>query len=330
MGGGERYNIPVSHPERPLPKKNHQLGRAKQRSRDQNGAAAASAVGAGGLHHHGHRRSDKGAAYHRSPEARQAASAEKNASVRFATNYDQNWEGAVSHLNTLLATQGSPSYAGPKFSEPPSPSVLPKPPSHWVSFPMGSCDNREMMAFQLKSLLKCRTSEGDVHRKGSGTYGAHSCGSETVFGGYPDHHHNGRNCEGNDAPWPSSVGILHLALPPPSGFKREYLWFLFNRGPIVYIMMCDCWYLNHLSSLQLLDVAELAGLADQFAALQIDDALLEMGSLGSEGSLTPYLLMERTLKQYCLPLTRSNTGNLGEFTTMSKLASSQLFFPARD
>ncbi|KAI3361237.1 hypothetical protein L3Q82_013437, partial [Scortum barcoo] len=152
MGGGERYNIPVSHPERPLPKKNHQLGRAKQRNRDQNGSAA-SAGGVGGLHHHGHRRSDKGAAYHRSPEARQAVSAEKGASVRFATNYDQNWEGAVSHLNTLLATQGSPSYAGPKFSEPPSPSVLPKPPSHWVSFPMGSCDNREMMAFELKSLL---------------------------------------------------------------------------------------------------------------------------------------------------------------------------------
>ena len=56
----------------------------------------------------------------------------------------------------------------------------------------------------------------------------------------------------------------------------------------------------------------------------------EMGSLGSEGSLTPYLLTERTLKQYCLPLTRSNTGNLGEFTSMSRLASSQLLSPARD
>lgn len=159
MGGGESYSIPVSHPERPLAKKNQQLGRAKQRSREQNGAAAASAGGAGSLHHHGHRRSDKGAAYHRSSETRQAVSAKKNVSVCFATNYDQNWEGAVSHLSTLLTTQGSPSYAGPKFSEPPSPSVLPKPPSHWVSFPMGSCDNREMMAFQLKSLLKVQAWE---------------------------------------------------------------------------------------------------------------------------------------------------------------------------
>lgn len=32
-------------------------------------------------------------------------------------------------------------------------------------------------------------------------------------------------------------------------------------------------YLNHLSSLELLDVAELAGFADQFATLQIDNAL---------------------------------------------------------
>ncbi|TNN67664.1 hypothetical protein EYF80_022128 [Liparis tanakae] len=34
--------------------------------------------------------------------------------------------------------------------------------------------------------------------------------------------------------------------------------------------------------------------------------------------------------RYCSPLARSNTGNLGDFTSMSRLASSQLLFPARD
>lgn len=56
----------------------------------------------------------------------------------------------------------------------------------------------------------------------------------------------------------------------------------------------------------------------------------EMGSLGSDGSLSPCLLTERTLKRYCLPLTRSNTGNRGDDTTTSKLASSQLLLPTRD
>lgn len=56
----------------------------------------------------------------------------------------------------------------------------------------------------------------------------------------------------------------------------------------------------------------------------------ETGALGSEGSLTPYLLTERTLKQYCFSFARPNTGNLGELTTMSRLARPQLFCPAKD
>uniref|UniRef100_A0A3Q2XKM5 Proline-rich nuclear receptor coactivator 2 n=1 Tax=Hippocampus comes TaxID=109280 RepID=A0A3Q2XKM5_HIPCM len=139
-GGGERCgNIPGPHHERPK-KKNQQLGRSKQRGRDQNGNVTSAAGPGGDL------------VYQCSPEARQAEAAASIA--RLAAAYQHDWEGAVSHLNTLLIARGSPGYAGPKFSEPPSPSVLPKPPSHWVAFPMSAGESREMMTFQLKSLLK--------------------------------------------------------------------------------------------------------------------------------------------------------------------------------
>lgn len=46
-------------------------------------------------------------------------------------------------------------YAGPKFSSPPHPSVLPKPPSHWISSPIHNLDGDfAAMSKHLRTLLR--------------------------------------------------------------------------------------------------------------------------------------------------------------------------------
>ncbi|KAE8286522.1 Proline-rich nuclear receptor coactivator 1 Proline-rich protein 2 [Larimichthys crocea] len=87
---------------------------------------------------------------HQPPLREQKKPLHASNNVKIAVNTPPS-EASLEYLK-----DGDKVYAGAKFSEPPSPSVLPKPPSHWVgeNEPQQSDQSREQMTVHLKSLLK--------------------------------------------------------------------------------------------------------------------------------------------------------------------------------
>uniref|UniRef100_A0A8C5JT91 Proline-rich nuclear receptor coactivator 2-like n=1 Tax=Jaculus jaculus TaxID=51337 RepID=A0A8C5JT91_JACJA len=130
MGGGERYNIPAPQ-SRNVSKNQQQLTR--QKTKDQNSQMKTV-----------HKKKERGHSYN-------SSAMQNGGKNNFSSN--PNWNSSLSSPSLLFKSQTNQNYAGAKFSKPPSPSVLPKPPSHWVPVSFNPSD-KEIMTFQLKTLLK--------------------------------------------------------------------------------------------------------------------------------------------------------------------------------
>ncbi|XP_001365851.1 proline-rich nuclear receptor coactivator 2-like [Monodelphis domestica] len=138
MGGGERFDIPVSQSRNVSKNQQQQLNR--QKNKDQNSQMKIV-----------HKKKERGHVYNSSAAAAWQAVQNGGKNGHFPNN--QNWNSSLASSDLFLKSQTNQNYAGTKFSKPPSPSVLPKPPSHWVPVSLNPSD-KEIMTFQLKTLLK--------------------------------------------------------------------------------------------------------------------------------------------------------------------------------
>ncbi|XP_028728833.1 proline-rich nuclear receptor coactivator 2-like [Peromyscus leucopus] len=136
MRGGERDNIPAPQ-SRNVSKNQQQHNRQKTKDRNSQMRIV-------------HKKKGRGQGYAPSAAAWQAM---QNGGNNKSLSNNPNWNASLSRPSLLFKSQVNQNYAGDKFSEPPSSSVLPKPPSHWLPGSLNPSD-KEIMTFQLKTLLK--------------------------------------------------------------------------------------------------------------------------------------------------------------------------------